>query len=400
MSSNAQLLTGNHPITTPKSLTFERRDAKLEEMRVLPIILFSSLLAACENKEESAPAPQVPATPPEQCTPAPQPPRTCTKEEKAALARQATGVEKLLRTNPLDYDCPRNESAWNDDEFFRRYEEALSCDMENFLKETFEDDYVQETLGTEEIAADSATARKSISALVNAARDAYAASLAWCTANIQLSSSHNQEDIVSGFRLRLRQRLLRDLFILSGESQCYWCTGISENPELESVVRLPMPHFEGCILDRAAGGGTPVYMKYNSLVIERLENQVKSYRTFIVDSCYYNKIHSLVGLDQNTISPETDTAVKAFHAAESAWDSYQKAIATAHAPIYNSFVGGSGTSEFNTRFQIDMQLSQMQYLGYIAGSAAGAPPASPEPIDFTASEDTPEEAEKRNNQPG
>ncbi|MBR1982304.1 MAG: hypothetical protein IKA23_06100 [Akkermansia sp.] len=376
-------------------MTFERGDAKLEEMRVFPVILFSFLLLACDNKEESAPAPQVPATPP-----APQLPRTCTKEEKAALARQATGIEKLLRTDSFEYDCSLNKAAWNDDEFFRRYAEALNCDMESFLKETFEDEHVIETLGAEEIADDSATARKSISALVNAARDAYTAALAWCTANTQLNSSLNNEDVLAGFRLLLRQRLLQDLFILSGGSQCYWCSGISENPDLESVVKLPMPHFEGCILERAAGGETPEYMKYNSLVTGRLENLVKSYRTFIVDSCYYNMIHTLVGLDQDTTSPETDNAVKAFHAAECAWDTYQKAIATAHAPIYNSFVGGSGTGEFNTRFQVDMLLSQMQYLGYIAKSAAGSPPASPEPIDFTASEDTPEAAEERNNQPG
>lgn len=92
--------------------------------------------------------------------------------------------------------------------------------------------------------------------------------------------------------------------------------------------------------------------------------------------------------------------VKLFQTSEAAWETYLNAIAIAHSPIYNSFVGGSGTIGFNTRFHIDMLLSQMQYLGHAVKFVKGGTPEYPAPIDFTRSEDTPQAAEERNNRPG
>lgn len=379
-------------------LTIALKNATLEQMRVIPTILFSMLLVACDNKKEDTATPptttqQVPSVPETKAS------LTYTDAEKAELARNATGIEKLLRSNPIEYDCYQNEAAWSDDEFFRRYEEALTCDMEHFLQETFDDEHVIKTLGSEQVADDSSTARKSITALVNAAKGAYAAALAWRAEDAALGVYPNNE-LMARFRLQLRQRLLKDLFILGGQSMCYWSSGISENPDLDSVIDNKIPHFEACILDRAHTGGTMGYQKYNTLVIGRLEEQVKSYRSFIIDSCYYNRIHTLIGHDHDTVSPAIDKVVKLFQTSEAAWETYLNAISIAHAPIYNSFVGGSGTIGFNTRFQIDMLLSQMQYLGHAVKFANGGTPEYPAPIDFTSSEDTPQAAEERNNRPG
>lgn len=152
-------------------------------MRVIPIILFSSLLVACDNKEQAAPAPQQESVlqkqyVPEADTVLRQKTYTYAATEKAELFAKATGVEKLLRTNCFEYDCSQNEKAWNDEEFLRRYNDATTYDIERFLKDTFEDELVQESLENGEQEKLTAEARKCISELQRAAKAAYTASLA------------------------------------------------------------------------------------------------------------------------------------------------------------------------------------------------------------------------------
>lgn len=388
------------------SLTIGGQDDMLGSMRILPIVLLSGLLISCGNKEQAAPAPQQKADQQAPCTPAadtaaPQQPYTYTAEEKAKLFALATGVEKLLRTNPSEYDCTQNEQAWNDEEFLRRYNEATACDMESFLKDTFEDDIVQEGLEDGEKEALTAEARKCISELQHAAKTAYTASLAWFEADIRLGSYTRSQEVIDTFRLLLRQRLLADLFVLgNSEGSCRWCSHIPENPDMESVVDLATAPFEAGILNRSALGGTPAAMKYQGLALLRFQELIRSYRAFIIDSNYRNKIHILIGQDEEVNTPETTRAIELFLAAEAAWGTYLQAITNAHTPINIRAYAGSGTEMFISEFRLKMHVSHMAHLSTIVECAGGGVLTYSEPIDFTASEDTPQAAKARANIPG
>lgn len=371
-------------------------------MRIIPILLFCSLLVACENKEEAAPAPQETVAPSEQSgQETEQLSFTYTDAEKAELFAKATGIEKLLRTNSFEYDCYRNETAWDDEEFLRRYNEATTFDIEKFIKDTFEDEFVLESLEDGEREELTAEARKSISALQDAAKAAYTASLAWFEADIMIGPNGRSRELVDNFRLLLRQRLLADLFILgNSEGSVRWCSHIPENPDMERVVNLTVAPFEAGILNRAALGGTPAAMKYQGLALLRFQELIKSYRSFIIDSNYRNKIHILIGLDEEVNTPETARAIELFEAAEAAWDAYLNAITDAHTPMYLSVYTGSGTGMFISEFGLKMHVSHMEYQAKVVKCAGGGILTYPQPIDFTASEDTPQAAEARANTPG
>lgn len=337
----------------------------LEQMKFLPCVLAIFLLLSCDEKpgspENTAPEPSSPAV-------------IDTKDLKAAKYQQARGIEKILRTPSYEYDPSRNSQAWSDEEFLQRYEAAITCDMENFLGETY-DDYVRQQLGAEQVETDFTNARASVAELVKAAKAAYLAAIQWCEADVKLQTYQDEVPDTDDFRLALRTRLLKELFLLSsnGDTVCYWSSGIQENEE-GTAVSMPLPSFEAQIHDRLSllqqeRGMTEA----NDLISPRLNQQILSNRTFIKDVTYSED--------------EAQAPVRvAFETAEKAWDSYRAAMVAAHSPIYNQFVGGSGTGQFRFQLEIFMQLSHLQYLNLIQGCAGSASLQEIQPIDFTAFE--------------
>lgn len=357
-------------------------------MKFPAIILISALLVSCEEKAQEPPPapPAAPAATPDEPEIEADALHTYSEEEKAALAAKASGVEKLLRTHAYDYDGSQNEAAWSDDEFFRHYAEALSHDMEAFVRETLLDDYIIGQQGKETIEADVAACRRSITQLVGAAKAAYTASAAWFEEDIKvLAETDDTTMYVQQFRHLLRQRLLRDLFILSQSSQLRWCSGIAENPDLGSVVNLPLPDLEAGIQNRCWMEQADSEGEANSVISQRLDDHIRAGREIIRKYAYRGTM---------------EANIKLLEHAEAAWDAYRAAIGTAHTPSDNSYTTGSGTGLFLSRFDISMQLSHIRYLSHLIPLTNGGKQEYPESIDFTQFEDTPEAAEARSRRPG
>lgn len=358
-------------------MTYSHKNDIVQGMKFPSLVLLSIFLVSCDDhSQQSTAALAESASALEKANKAWQ---TMRADELAARAEKATGVEKLLRTSSHAYDTYHNSEAWSDEEFFRHYAEALSQDMESFVKNTLYDGYVVEQLGQARVAQEAETSRQSSTQLAEAAKAAYTAAMAWFEADVKdITPEKLRTEFVNNFRLLLRQRLLKDLFILGKRSAYEWCTGITEDATLGSAVKLVLPDFESGVKKRGWMGNTYSETKTYEMIAARLESQIQSGRDFIYGTMYETEEASATNN-----GPGKADIIKLLEASEAAWNTYRDAITKAHTPVYNNIISGSATNTTNLRFGIDMQLSHLQYLGNIVSSAHNGQPVYPKPIDFT-----------------
>lgn len=371
-------------------------------------ILMCILLVACDNQEQNASAPEkvvgneavetqtvqepsvsyqeeeYPAEPTEEEL------HTYTDEEKAALAAAATGIEKLFRINPFEYDCVNNNQAWSDDEFFERYISVIREDIENYIM-GFDDEYYKSVISAEQIAQETEDCRRYVKELAESSRKAYDTALAWYDADFALNPSNNVNYQLqrNNFRNILRMRLLSELFTLASGDRTFWCSIFQENPYLPSAVDVSLDDFDRAVEKRGMGTTMGDIMAHNH-ILDVLNKRIELER-----ECIRTGIYGDYGP-----SPQIEQVIQKFDASEKAWDEYRLALSGLLFPVYNAYYNGSGIPVWSGQFSIEMRTLHRKYLAWIAEAARGNYMQEVEMIDFTKSEDTPRAREARNKRPG
>lgn len=350
---------------------------------------------------------------------------TYTAAQKQSMYEKACGVEKLLRTPQELIDCAASDQAWNDAIFFRHYAKALHEDMDSFAEEYIRSGMYRKNASANQKNQDISQCHQLADELVQRAYAAYLASLEWFNKDMAATGHTDLALPQLQFRVALRNRLLKDLFLMSLNEGNHWVSGIRQNHEqgncLGCVYETP---FESALRKRG-WGSTPLTVD-QWLSNEETPSLLHRYREFII-RCIYKveddsptatesrpqEFTGMAGLfnnlmtklapppagpipHQTSLPPE----VILFNRAEQCWDAYADAICRIQLPLESFSFSGSGVPEWEEDFRNAMEGSQEDYLLYLMEFANDGQFSAEQLIDFTQYELTEEAAEALSKLPG